>query len=414
MCVLGARGCEPRLFGRPMDSWRSGTPPGMRLKSEGFASSIPDPEGRFTLKAFCEAERRPYADINLPTPVQTFIDYGDAFQRRYAPQLDRRLARHIRASSDGFAIELEDGTNVAARRCVIATGLSCFETIPEVLRGLASARVQHTAALSNYDRFAGARVLVVGAGASAANAAGALLRCGAEVSLCCRDAQLRFYPGGEPRRWFDPILAPLSPIGPGWRKWAVSQLPQAFAMLPERLRVVIVDNTLGPAPPWFVREEIEGRIEVLAGSAIVAAREAACGVEIEMTRADGTSSRRVFDHVLAGTGYKVDVERLGFLDPALRRSLSRVGGAPKLSGSFESSVPGLYFVGVAAAYQFGPALRFVCGAKFAARRVAAALVGSPGASRRSPAAPGAARAREKAKVGRAALRLKSYSADRLK
>ena len=43
---------------------------------------------------------------------------------------------------------------------------------------------------------------------------------------------------------------------------------------------------------------------------------------------------------------------------------------PILSRSFESSVPGLYFIGTISAYQFGPVTRFVCGAKFTARRVA--------------------------------------------
>ena len=40
-----------------------------------------------------------------------------------------------------------------------------------------------------------------------------------------------------------------------------------------------------------------------------------------------------------------------------------------LSSSFESSVRGLYFVGVAAANSFGPVLRFAYGAGFAARNL---------------------------------------------
>ena len=40
-----------------------------------------------------------------------------------------------------------------------------------------------------------------------------------------------------------------------------------------------------------------------------------------------------------------------------------------LSSSFESSVPGIYFVGIAAANSFGPVMRFAFGAGFAARRL---------------------------------------------
>jgi hypothetical protein len=44
-----------------------------------------------------------------------------------------------------------------------------------------------------------------------------------------------------------------------------------------------------------------------------------------------------------------------------------------LSSSFESSVPGIYFVGLAAATSFGPVMRFAFGAGFAARRLTEAL-----------------------------------------
>ena len=46
------RGIPFRIFGRPMDSWRAHMPKGMRLKSDGFASNIYDPESAFTLKQF--------------------------------------------------------------------------------------------------------------------------------------------------------------------------------------------------------------------------------------------------------------------------------------------------------------------------------------------------------------------------
>jgi thioredoxin reductase len=222
--------------------------------------------------------------------------------------------------------------------------------------------------------FKGARVLVVGAGASATNAAGELLREGADVTLSCRIPQLLFYPGGPPRTFKDSLTAPLSPIGPGWAKWAASYFPGVFRSLPRSVRVKIVDRTLGPAPAWFVRDEIEGKIGMLAGQSVSASHETAEGVEIEMTDREGGRSTHTFDYVIAGTGYRVDVDRLRFLSSALRTGLTRVGGAPRLSRRFETSISGLYFLGVTAAYQFGPALRFVCGAEYASRVASAAMV----------------------------------------
>jgi hypothetical protein len=64
---------------------------------------------------------------------------------------------------------------------------------------------------------------------------------------------------------------------------------------------------------------------------------------------------------------------LGFLSSELRSEIRTAGGSPILSRGFESSVPGLYFAGLAAANTFGPVMRFAFGAGFAAQRVSAAL-----------------------------------------
>jgi hypothetical protein len=79
------------------------------------------------------------------------------------------------------------------------------------------------------------------------------------------------------------------------------------------------------------------------------------------------------DHVVAATGYKADLARLPFLDAGLRDSIRQVEGTPALSDNFESSAPNLYFLGLAAANSFGPLLRFMYGAEFAAPRLSAHL-----------------------------------------
>jgi hypothetical protein len=72
----------------------------------------------------------------------------------------------------------------------------------------------------------------------------------------------------------------------------------------------------------------------------------------------------------------VDLERLKFLNPEIRSNLKTVESSPALSPTFESSVRGLYFVGVAAANSFGPVMRFAFGAAFAARTVARTMLKS--------------------------------------
>jgi len=371
---LAARGVKPAIFGPPMASWRQGMPPGMRLKSEGFASSLSDPQDAFTLKAFCESRNLPYADENLPVPVDTFVAYGDAFQKRFAPQLDTRLVKHVAAAPHGFTLQLDDGECVEARRVIVATGIHAFRRMPEALQGLGPERVSHSSAVQDYARFAGRRVVVVGAGSSATDVAAALLQHGAEVTLVCRRANaLAFIAGGQPRGWRDRLMAPTTPLGPGWKKWLAVKAPLLFRKLPDRLRARIVQTTLGPAPCWFIREAIEGKIAVRAGATIVDARQTPGGVALEIATAGGARATIEADHVVAGTGFKVDLARLPFLDAGVLARLALMEKAPRLSAHFESSLPGLYFVGTTAAYEFGPMLRFVCGAKFTAGRVAGAV-----------------------------------------
>jgi hypothetical protein len=64
---------------------------------------------------------------------------------------------------------------------------------------------------------------------------------------------------------------------------------------------------------------------------------------------------------------------LPFLNDELRSKLLLDGTSPALSAHFESSVPGLYFVGLASAATFGPLTRFAHGAGFTARNLSAHL-----------------------------------------
>ena len=96
-------------------------------------------------------------------------------------------------------------------------------------------------------------------------------------------------------------------------------------------------------------------------------------VALHLRADDGTEREVVTEHVIAATGYKVDMDRLKFVSPEIRSSLKLVGGSPVLSSGFESSVPGLYFAGLTAANSFGPVMRFAYGAGFAARTLTRAV-----------------------------------------
>jgi hypothetical protein len=90
---------------------------------------------------------------------------------------------------------------------------------------------------------------------------------------------------------------------------------------------------------------------------------------LNLSREDGGVEQVEADHVIAATGYRVDLRRLPFLNEDLASRIRAVEQMPVLSGNFESSVPGLYFVGISSALTFGPMMRFAYGSAYTARRL---------------------------------------------
>jgi hypothetical protein len=80
-------------------------------------------------------------------------------------------------------------------------------------------------------------------------------------------------------------------------------------------------------------------------------------------------SERTIDHVLLGTGYKVDISKYAFLSPELRDSISRNNGYPRLRPGLETSIDGLHILGAPAAWSFGPLMQFVSGTHYASRKL---------------------------------------------
>jgi thioredoxin reductase len=130
---------------------------------------------------------------------------------------------------------------------------------------------------------------------------------------------------------------------------------------------------LGPSGGWFTKDKVVGRVPLLLGYAVQQAEIQDGRVRLHLRAADGSEREVLTDHVIAATGYKVDIDRLKFLSSEIRSKLKVVNGAPMLSSGFESSLPGLYFAGISAANSFGPVMRFAFGAGFAARTLTRAV-----------------------------------------
>ena len=169
------------------------------------------------------------------------------------------------------------------------------------------------------------------------------------------------------------IRSPISALGTGPKSWALTTFPGAISRAPQNWRVGFVHRHLPPEGAWWLRERVEGKAEISLNCDVTSAREVNGRVELQLANAGDSRSVVACDHVIVGSGFEADVDRLSFLSAPIRQSVKRIERAPKLGHHFEASVPGLYFVGPASALSFGPLFRFVAGASYAAPLVAGHL-----------------------------------------
>jgi thioredoxin reductase len=370
-----------RIFGSPMQSWRSHMPKGMLLKSEGFASSLDDPDSSFTLRHYCEEMNLPYDDIGTPVPLEVFSAYGLEFQKRLAPTLEQTDIASVRRTSEGFELATADGQIVHARTVIVATGITFFSYLPPFLVDLPGSHVSHSSQHHDLSSFRGKTVVVLGAGASAVDIAAILHEEGSQVQLVARRQGIGFHTKTkEPRPLRQRLRNPRSGLGIGWRSRLCTDAPLLFHVMPQEFRFRTVRNLLGPAPGWFVRDKVVGKFPLHLGCKIQSVSIEDGKVHLKIAEKDGSNSELIADHVISATGYRVSIARMGFLDEGLRRRLQQVEDTPVLSSHFETSVPGLYMVGLASANSFGPLTRFAYGAKFTAKRISKHVVAKVGAS----------------------------------
>jgi cation diffusion facilitator CzcD-associated flavoprotein CzcO len=357
-------GIHVRVFGEPMGFWKNQMPERMLLRSPYPASNLSDPDARLTLDAFCVRTGR---RIPAPIPLDRFVEYGLWFQHEAAPDVDRRLVARVDREPESFRLTLVDGEVFVSRRVVIATGIGPFSSRPPEFQGLPADLVTHSSDERSVRRFSGKRVVVVGAGQSALESAALIHEAGGHVEVIARTPRVHWLGWRTRLERLGPIVKLLySPydIGPAGVSRIVA-LPDLVKYLPRPIQDRFRVRALRPAGArWLI-----GRMaNVPISTARSVVKAVPFGDELHLELDDGTS-RRV-DHVLLGTGYRVDVSRYPFLPFELSRSLLRSDGFPRLSRGFESSVPGLHFLGAPSAWTFGPLMYFVAGTKYAAGSLA--------------------------------------------
>jgi FAD-dependent urate hydroxylase len=365
------RGLDVRVFGKPMSFWES-MPMGMLLRSAWESCHIGYPSGELTLDAYKASSAR---DFGKPVPLDVFVDYGRWFQHATVPDVDERRVELVENVGEGFVLRLDDGEVVRADRVVVAAGIAPFAWVPPVFRDLPSELVTHTSAHRDLSAFAGKRVAVVGGGQSALESAALLHESGAAVEVIARADKIIWLRGGTIQRKLGrakPLFYAQTDVGPAGLSRLVA-VPALFRRLPRPAQARIAHRSIRPAGARWLVDRL-AKVPIKTGLNVVEA--AALNSHVRLSLDDG--SQREVEHVIHGTGYRVDAAGYDFLAPALVDQIRRVGGYPVLTRGLESSVPGLHFLGAPAAWSFGPIMRFVSGTWYAAESLQRAVRHSSG------------------------------------
>ncbi|HZV98771.1 MAG TPA: NAD(P)-binding domain-containing protein [Methylophilaceae bacterium] len=366
---LRGHGIDCRIVGSPMHTWRTHMPKGMFLKSAGLSATMFDPEGLFSLKQYCQAHDIPYQDEGLPISLELFAQYGMAFQKHFAPDIEEAKVTSLAHCTEGFELKLDNEVSFKSRKVVMAVGIDYFRHLPKPLSALPRELYSHSAEHYTLDKFNGQEVIVIGSGSSAIDMAVLLHEAKAKVHLIARRGELSFgTEEGDSRTWLDRLIAPMSGLGPGWKNLLCADAPWLFRYLPDNFRLRTVKEFLGPSGGWFIKNRLKP-VPVILGHLLQQAYVDNGRPHLRFISKDGKERILSADHVIAATGYKPDLQRIEFLHHDLLGEINMICKTPRLNAHFESSVPGLYFAGPATANTFGPVMRFAIGAGFAARQI---------------------------------------------
>lgn len=367
---LAAAGVEHRVFGRTMGAWRFNMPAGMLLKSEPYASDLSAPGSGFLARDYCSQANESYHERVTPLTREQFIDYGTWFANQLVPDIDEtEIVSLSRTPTGRFLLRTANGGSLRAANVVVATGVIPFAHVPPELAGLPAELVSHSSEYASLEPLRGRDVLVVGGGSSALESSALLLEQGTRVKVIVRGHGV-FWP---PPNFVNPsrrqqLRKPIARLCEGWHCWAYDRLPDLFRLLPKQMRAERALGFLGPQGAWWLRERVEGRVPMLFDHHVLEAEKVGSRVRLRLQTPEGVVSECA-DHVIAGTGFRLDLERLDYMAPSLRAEIKTFAGAPILNHSLESNVPGLFFTGALAAPSLGPLTRFVAGVHFAAPRL---------------------------------------------
>jgi NADPH-dependent 2,4-dienoyl-CoA reductase/sulfur reductase-like enzyme len=343
-------------------------PLGMFLKSEPYGSVLSSATRGYDIATYSRLHGFDYVDRVGPLSIERFLGYADWFADQLVPDVRDLTVTNVTPDGGGFKVEFAEDSPVLARQVIVATGLIPYTHIPGELSGLPSDLVTHSSVHHRMDQFRGRRVAVVGGGQSALQTGALLHEAGAEVQIIVRKQQVIWdEPIAQEIGLLDYILRPPAKLCEGWG-CAILDSPDAFRLLPKSMRIQKALTSIGPHGAWWLRDRVEGVVEMLTEHSVKSAEPDGNGVRLLL---DGPKQSSITaDHVIAGTGFRIDVARLPFMSEGILAGLVTRVNCPLVNRAGESTIPGLYFSGAHTLTSLGPGVKFISGAHTTAAQLA--------------------------------------------
>ena len=236
----------------------------------------------------------------------------------------------VEAFGEGYRLVLEDGDVFHAHRVVMAVGLLGHEYRPAEFDGLPQELVSHSCEHTSSELYRGKRVAVIGRGQSACESAALLHEAGADVEIVCRgqlvwnaDPGQRSLIRRAVRDMLGEMLIPPSQVGPFPLNW-LNEAPGVIHRFSQATRDLLNEKSLRATAILWLRPRLQN-VPVNQQRRVMAAQR--IGDRIALITDSGTKH---YDHVMLATGYRIDVDKMKLIEPALRARIARHHGLPVL------------------------------------------------------------------------------------
>lgn len=326
---LAEAGTPFTIVGKPMELWRKHTFSTADLRSDADSSTIPHPDNRYTFENYYTSQGQPEKNFKGRVAVTDYRKYLDWMENQLPYDIHQAYLKTLSRKDELYLAELDDGTAMTAEKVIIATGVAHHLHIPEDLRD--DSRVIHSYDADRIETIQGKRLLVIGAGQSAAEA----------IEICERnDNQIDWYSRREPKYYSEPLNLP---------KW-VFDLVVRSAGLFKRLPDVLVKQLFSIFSASTMTPDYADKLK-------------------HINHLKNLPDLAAYDHIIAATGYQYGMREMNFLSDSLKQQLKIKGNMPLVDSNFMSSMEGLYFTGPCTEQFFGPPVKFMIGSHYVAPRL---------------------------------------------